>query len=143
MLPLQVPQPHRGDPVRNDHPGCRLYQPLHGVERSIVPWESRWGQEAGWATPAWAERVAQASTASTQDTVLAPLKRDQGVCGSVASLRTVIAGVTEGMKPHRQDAQVGQVLKWLEQAFQSRGGRKPVLAVGRDGLMLPIRDQEC
>jgi hypothetical protein len=47
------------------------------------------------------------------------------------------------MEPHRQDAQVAQVLKWLGQAFQSRGGRKPVLAVGRDGLMLPIRGQEC
>jgi hypothetical protein len=36
---------------------------------------------------------------------------------------------------------VARVLKWLEQAFRSRGGRKPVLAVGRDGLMLPIRGQ--
>ena len=38
---------------------------------------------------------------------------------------------------------MAQVLKWLEQAYASRGGRKPVLAVGRDGLMLPIRDQGC
>jgi hypothetical protein len=120
-----------------------LYQPLDGVERAIVPLEIRLGLEAGLATPALAERAAQAATASTQDTVLASLKRDHGVCWSVASLRTVIAGVAEGMEPHRQDAQVAHVLKWLEEAFQSRGGRKPVLAVGRDGLMLPIRDQEC
>jgi hypothetical protein len=95
------------------------------------------------ATPALAERTAQAATVSTQSAVLASLKRDHGVCWSVASLRTVLAGVVEGMGPHCQDAQVAQVLKWLAQAFQSRGGRKPVLAVGRDGLMLPIRDQEC
>jgi hypothetical protein len=120
-----------------------LYQPLHGVERSIVPLEIRLGLEAGLATPALAERAAQAALASTQGAVLASLKRDHGVCWSVATLRTVIAGVAEGMEPHRQDAQVAHVLKWLEQAFQSRGGRKPVLAVGRDGLMLPIRDQEC
>jgi hypothetical protein len=120
-----------------------LYQPVHGIERSIFPLEIRLGLEAGLATPALAERVAQAATASTQNTVLATLKRDHGVCWSVASLRTVIAGVAEGMEPHRQDAQVAQVLKWLEQAFRSRGGRKPVLAVGRDGLMLPIRDQAC
>jgi hypothetical protein len=119
-----------------------LYQPLHGIERSIFPLEIRLGLEAGLATPALAERVAQAATSSTQDTVLATLKRDHGVGWSVASLRTVIAAVTEGMEPHRQDAQVARVLKWLEQAFGSRGGRKPVLAVGRDGLMLPIRDQE-
>jgi hypothetical protein len=31
----------------------------------------------------------------------------------------------------------------LEQAFRSRGDLKQVLAVGRDGLMLPIRDHEC
>ena len=30
-------------------------------------------------------------------------------------------------------------LGWLEQADRSSGGRKPVLAVGRSGLMLPIR----
>ncbi|MGC8644298.1 MAG: hypothetical protein ACP5XB_30930 [Isosphaeraceae bacterium] len=42
---------------------------------------------------------------------------------------------------HRHDAAVAQVLKWLKQAFASRGNRKPVLAVGRDGLMLPIRGE--
>src|SRR4051812_49232065 len=120
-----------------------LYQPLHGVERSIVPLEIRLGLEAGLATPAPAERAAQAAAVSTQSAVLAGLQRDQGVCWSVASLRTVLAGVVEGMEPHRQEAQVAHVSKLLEQAFGSRGGRKPVLAVGRDGLMLPIRDQEC
>jgi hypothetical protein len=120
-----------------------LYQPLHGVERSIVPLEIRLGLEASLATPALAERAAQAAAVSTQSAVLASLKRDHGVCWSVASLRTVLAGVVEGMESHRQDAQVAQVLKLLERAFQSRGSRKPVLAVGRDGLMLPIRDQEC
>ncbi len=47
------------------------------------------------------------------------------------------------MEPHRHNAMVAQVLKWLEQAHTSRGGRKPVLAVGRDGLMLPIRGEPC
>jgi hypothetical protein len=120
-----------------------LYQPVHGVERSIVPLEVRLGLEAGLATPALAERAAQASAVSTQGAVLASLERDHGVCLSVASLRTVVAAVAQGMEPHRQEAQVAQVLNLLGQAFQSRGGRKPVLAVGRDGLMLPIRDSEC
>ena len=119
-----------------------LYQPLHGVERSIFPLEIRLGLEAGLATPALAERVARTATASTQNAVLAGLKRDHGVCWSVASLRTVLARVAEGMGPHRQDAQAARLLEWLGQASRSRGGRKPVLAVGRDGLMLPIRGQE-
>ncbi len=120
-----------------------LYQPLHGIEPSIFPLEIRLGLEAGLATPALAERVAQAAVATTQNAVLATLKRDHGVSWSVATLRKVIAGVATGMEPHRHDAAVDQVLAWLEQADQSRGGRKPVLAVGRDGLMLPIRGQAC
>jgi hypothetical protein len=120
-----------------------LYQPLHGVEPSIFPLEIRLGLEAGLATPALTERVAQAATATTQNAVLATLKRDHGVSWSVASLRKVIAGVATGMEPHRHEAMVAQVVAWLEQADQSRGGRKPVLAAGRDGLMLPIRGEPC
>jgi hypothetical protein len=118
-----------------------LYQPLHGVEPSMFPLEIRLGLEAGLATPALAERVGQAAATSTQNTVLADLKRDHGVSWSVATLRKVIATVSEGMEPHRHDASVAQVLKWLQQAYASRGSRKPVLAVGRDGLMLPIRGE--
>ena len=118
-----------------------LYQDVHGVEPSIFPLEIRLGLEAGLATPGLAERVGLAATAATQNTVLAGLKRDHGVCWSVATLRKVLAGVAAGMDEHRQDAQVAQLLSWLEQADRSVGPRKPVLAVGRDGLMLPIRGQ--
>jgi hypothetical protein len=120
-----------------------LYQPLHGVEPSIFPLEIRLGLEAGLCTPALTERVAQAAAATSQNVVLAMLQRDHSVCWSVATLRKVVAGVAAGMEPHRHDAAVEQVLAWLEQADKSRGNRKPVLAVGRDGLMLPIRGQEC
>ena len=120
-----------------------LYQPLHGVNPSIFPLEIRLGLEAGLCTPALTERVAQAATATSQNAVLAMLERDHGVCWSVATLRKVIAGVATNMEPHRHDAAVDRVLAWLEQADQSRGNRKPVLAVGRDGLMLPIRGEAC
>ena len=43
-----------------------LYQPPHGVEPSIFPLEIRLGLEAGLATPALTERVAQAAPATTQ-----------------------------------------------------------------------------
>ena len=120
-----------------------LYQPLHGVEPSIFPLEIRLGLEARISTPALTEWVAQAALATSQNAVLAALKRDHGVCWSVATLRKVIAGVATGMEPHHHEAAVAQVLAWLEEADQSRGNRKPVLAVGRDGLMLPIRGQAC
>jgi hypothetical protein len=120
-----------------------LYQDVHGVEPSIFPLEIRLGLEVGLATPALAERVARTAAISTQGAVLAWLRDDHGVSWSVASLRKVIAEVTAGMAMHRHDAQVARLLSWLEQADRSSGNRKPVLAVGRDGLMLPIRDEAC
>ena len=99
---------------------CYLYQPIHGVEPSIFPLEMRLGLVVCLATPALTERVGQAAVMSTQNTILAVLKRDHGVSWSVATLRKVIAGVSGGMEPHRHDASVAQLLAWLEQAHASR-----------------------
>jgi hypothetical protein len=120
-----------------------LYQDLHGVEPSIFPLEIRLGLEAGRATPALAERAARAAVASPQGAVLAALQADHGVRWSAATLRAVIAAVAAGMEVHCQEAQAARLLSWLGQADRSSGSRKPVLAVGRDGLMLPIRGQAC
>jgi hypothetical protein len=120
-----------------------LYQDVHGVEPAIFPLEIRLGLEAGRAAPALAERAARAAVTLPQDAVLAVLRDDHGVRWSVSTLRAVIAGVAAGMGGHRHDAQAARLLGWLEQADRSSGGRKPVLAVGRDGLMLPIRGQGC
>jgi hypothetical protein len=120
-----------------------LYQDVHGVEPSTFPLEVRLGLEAGRATPALAERATRAAVTLPQDAVLAVLRDDHGVRWSVASLRAVIAGVAAGMGAHRHGAQADRLLSWLEQADRSSGARKPVLAVGRDGLMVPIRGQAC
>ena len=119
-----------------------LYRPIHGVERAIFPLEIRLGLAAGHATPALAERAAHAAVDATQGTVLSDLRRDHAVTWSVATLRAVIASTWEGMAPHLQDAQVAQVLAWLKQADASRGSRKSVLAVGRDGVFVPIRGDD-
>jgi hypothetical protein len=119
-----------------------LYQSIHGVERSIFPLEIRLGLAAGCATPALAERAAHAAADSTQGTVLADLRRDHALAWSVATLRAVIAVTWEGMVPQFHDAQVARVLAWLERANASRGSRKPVLAVGRDGVFVPIRGDD-
>ncbi len=97
-----------------------LYQPIDGVERSIFPLELRLGLVAGLATPALAEHVARAATEGTQETVRAELARDHGVAWSVKALRNVIAATWEGMMPHLHNAQVAQILAWLEQAQESR-----------------------
>jgi hypothetical protein len=120
-----------------------LYQDVHGVEPSIFPLEIRPGSEASRATPALAERAARLAVTSPQDTVLAVLHDDHGVRWSATTLRAAIAEVATGMEVHRREAQAARLLGWLEQAGRSSGGRKPVLAAGRDGLMLPIRGQAC
>ena len=120
-----------------------LYQDVHGVEPSIFPLEIHLGLESGRATPALAERAARAAVTLSQDAVLTALRDDHAVRWSVATLRAVIADMAAGMEAHRQDAQVDRLLGWLKQADRSSGNRKPVLAVGRDGLMLPMRGQAC
>jgi hypothetical protein len=119
-----------------------LYQPIQGVERSIFPLEIRLGIEAGAATPALAERAALLAIDSTQGDTLEALRRDHGVSWSAATVRAVLEAVRVGVVPQGPTAYVDQVLAWLEQAQASRGGRQPVLAVGRDGIFVPIRGQE-
>jgi hypothetical protein len=120
-----------------------LYQPVESAERSIFPLEIRLGLEAGIATPALADRLAIHSANCTQNQVREILTRDHGVGWSVKTLRKVTASVSEGMAEHRHAAQVAKLLAWLKQADTSSGNRKPVLAVGRDGIFLPIRHEPC
>jgi len=119
-----------------------LYQPIPGVERSIFPLEMRLGIEARHATPALAERVGAMAACCPQNAVRDLLKRDHGVSWSVATLRHVTATLSRGMAPWHHAACVVQILAWLKLAQGSRGTRKPILAVGRDGVFVPIRDQE-
>src|SRR5439155_5667789 len=39
----------------------------------------------------------------------------------------------------RAEAQEQRLLQWLGEAERSRGRHRPVLGVGRDGVMVPIR----
>jgi hypothetical protein len=119
-----------------------LYEPLESGERCLFPLEITLGVVAGAATPALAERVAWLSTSHTQEEVLDLLHREFHVDWSVTTLRKVVAGIREGLQPHVHEAQVRQVLAWLQEATVSRGRHKPVLAVGRDGIFLPIRGEK-
>jgi hypothetical protein len=45
----------------------------------------------------------------------------------------------DGLASFREAAQAGRVLELLTKAFASKGRQRPVLAVGRDGIQVPIR----
>jgi hypothetical protein len=117
-----------------------LYEPLERGGPSIHPLELRLGVEAGCATPALADRVGQWAAQQPQRGVQAILQREHGVVWSCATLRKVTRRLSVGLAEQRQQAQADKVLGLLEQAFQSRGGRRPVLAVGRDGIHVPLRE---
>lgn len=116
-----------------------LYRPIEELVPGVFPLEIRLGLEAARATAALADRVGQYAAQCTQQTVLGILCRDHGVQWSVGLLRKVTDAVARGMAEHRHEAQVAKLLKLLEQAFASQGGRLPVLAVGRDGIFMAIR----
>jgi hypothetical protein len=122
---------------------CRYrYEALTPGEPSRFPLEERLGLEAQRATPALAERAACWSVGQTQAQVLAILRRDHGVCWSVATLRKVTQSMSTGMAEHRAAAQMAKLQAWLQQAEAAGGRQRPVLSVGRDGVMVPVRHEQ-
>jgi hypothetical protein len=117
-----------------------LYEPLERGGRSIHPLELRLGVEAGCATAALADRVGQWAAQLPQRGVQAMLRRDHGVVWSCVTLRKVTARLAAGLAEQRQETQADKLLRLLEQAFRSRGKLRPVLAVGRDGIHVPMRE---
>ena len=123
-----------------------LYEPLQEArddeQPSFAPLELCLGIVAGNATPALAERVGRLSAQHTQQEMLDLLQHDHQVSWSVEVLRKVTKAVSAGIAPYLRAAQQQALLRWLAQAQQSRGRYRPVLAVGGDGIMVPIRNQE-
>ncbi len=117
------------------------YEALTPGEPSRFPLEERLGIEARRATPALAERAAWWSVGQTQAQVLTILRRDHGVCWSVQTLRQVTQSMSTGMVEHREPAQVAKLQAWLQEAQAAGGPHHPVLSVGRDGVMVPLRHE--
>jgi len=117
-----------------------LYESLDGLQLpALFPLERSLGIVAGVATPALADLVARLSVDFTQRQVLETLKLQQHVVWGAATLRSVTKAMAEGIAPHQHQARVKALLSWLKAAADSRGPVRFTLAVGRDGLMLPIR----
>jgi hypothetical protein len=123
-----------------------LYEPLQAArdddQPAFAPLELSLGIVAHNATPALAERVGRLSGQQTQEEMRTLLQRDHHVCWSVTVLRQVTAAVSAGIASHVREVQRQTLLDWLAQARRSRGPQGVVLAVGRDGIMLPIRHEK-
>src|SRR5258707_723102 len=122
---------------------CRwMYEPRTSGERCLFPLEHLLGLVAGCATPALADRVGRLVAQHPQRDVLRLLREDNALRWSHALLRKVAAAVAAIVSGKRHAAQVKQVITWLRQAHQSTGPFEPVLAAGRDGIMMPLAHAE-
>jgi hypothetical protein len=117
-----------------------LYEAVEPGERALFPLELQLGIEAGLATPALAERVGVWSAEHGQEQVRRLLQQEHGVRWSVKSLRKVARSLRDGLASFREETQVAKLLELLDMADRSRGRHRPVLAAGRDGIHVPIRD---
>lgn len=115
-----------------------LYEPRDAGEPCLFPLQDLLGLVAGRATPALASRVGVLVAQHPQRDVLRLLSQYNGLDWSHALLRGVAAEVAELVSGHRHAAQTRQVVDWLRRAYHSRGRFEPVLAVGRDGIMVPL-----
>jgi len=117
-----------------------LYQPFTPGEPAIFPLEIKLGIEAGGATPALALRVSQLAASMTQQQTLDVLRLEHNLCWSVTTLRKLLESMAEQLSSIRHKILVDRILDLLRQANESKGPRKIVFAVGRDGLMLPMKN---
>ena len=106
-------------------------------EPCLFPLELRLGLLCG-ATPALTDLIGRrmAEAGATQSRVREFLWQEHGVRLGVKRLRLLVESLSAGLAEHRQAAQVEELLRVLRVAADSRGNRKPVLAVGRDGITL-------
>jgi hypothetical protein len=105
----------------------------------VFPLEQRLGIVAGKATPALAGRVGAWTAQHPQATVQRLLAEEHRVAWSVTTLRQVAGQLSRGVQPLTAAAQVAYLLDLLQKAQAGVGAHRPVLAVGRDGIFVPIR----
>jgi hypothetical protein len=116
-----------------------LYLNEHDCEPGLHPLHVRLGIVAGGATALLAERVARLAVDFSQAEVRRWLEAEHGLRWSNDRLRRVLRAFRRTAVAFRAEAQVERVLGWLTAAEASRGRHRPVLAAGRDGVMVPIR----
>jgi len=115
-----------------------LYEPLESGQLCLHPLEGSLGVVAGCASAALATRVGRLVAERPQRAVLHALEDDNGISWTHKTLRQVAAAWAEHLNPHRHPSLVERILRWLRQANKGRGSFQPVLAVGRDGVHVPM-----
>lgn len=117
----------------------RGYRYWHnGVREScIFPLELSLGLVES-VTPALGERIGKqmAAAGSSQSYVIDWLRTDHAVAMGVKRLRAFTESLSQGMQQHQLQSQVETILTALQRAHESKGNRKPVLSLGRDGITL-------
>lgn len=103
----------------------------------IFPLELQMGLMAG-ATPALAERVGwyMAAAGATQRRVLSDLKSHHAISWGPERLRDLTQQLAQDLSRHTVEQQADRLLEFLTAAAASPGRKRPVLAVGRDGVTL-------
>jgi hypothetical protein len=119
-----------------------LYEPLERGERCLHPLEIHLGIVARCASAALAQQVGLLAAQHGQRPSLRILEEDYQVHWSQQTLRKVIAEHAEALTSHRQPQQVRRLLDWLRQAYRGKGKHTPLVAVGRDGIHLPMTHGE-
>jgi hypothetical protein len=117
-----------------------LYLCEEDGEPGLHPLHVRLGLAAA-ATPRLAERVARQAVDFSQQEVRQWLLSEHGLRWSNDRLRRLLREFRRSAVACRAAAQEQRLLQWLQQAECSRGRYRPVLAVGRDGVMVPLRGQ--
>ena len=116
-----------------------LYLSAQDSEPGLHPLHVRLGIGPGGATPLLAERVAGWAVDHSQAEVRQQLAAEHGLRWSNDRLRRVLREFRRTVVAFRAEAQQERLLGWLADAERSRGRHRPALAVGRDGVMVPIR----
>ena len=120
---------------------CRTgYRSWQRGEETIFPLELMLGLVEN-VSPAMLDWIGQeiASAGMSQQATLDAMRRSSGVSMGVKRLRACTEALAASMDPLRQSHQADALLEMLRIAGESRGSRKPVLCVGRDGITLRHR----
>jgi hypothetical protein len=115
-----------------------LYLNEEDGEPGLHPLHVQLGFQAG-ATTVLAEQVARCAVDHSQREVRDWLRREHALRWSNDRLRAVLREFRRAVLTFRAEVQAERLLEWLAQAQRSRGRHRPVLAVGRDGVMVPLR----
>ena len=118
-----------------------LYLAAEDGEPGLHPLHVRLGVQGGGATAVLAERGARVAVEHSQREVRQWLPCEHGLGWSNDRLRRVLREFRRTAVAFREEAQQQRRLHWLGEAERSRGRHRPVLALGRDGVMVPLRGQ--